>query len=154
MPFYYRVIDSSSVDPGIRERARAVLEQCKKALGLASVEIEWVIPVSEAEYRFASGLYKLEKAITESQGKSFSAPRVFSSEMNEFYGLSECLGQWGNKVKVRADIPLKEVLLSVAHELHHFHCSQIYRPPLTKVEHDAWEREAEGFALNIVNIPA
>jgi hypothetical protein len=38
----------------------------------------------------------------------------------------------------------------IAHESHHFHFSQIYRPPPTKAEHDAWEREAEGFAHKIV----
>jgi len=150
MSFYYRVIDDSSVDPEIRGRARAVLEHCKKALGLASVEIEWVVPVSEAEYRFASGLYKLEKSLTEAQGKSFTAPRVFETDPAEFFGQNACFGSWGNKVRVRADIPLKEVLLTVAHELHHFHFSQIYRPPFTKAEKDAWEREAERYAMSIL----
>jgi len=151
MPFFYREIDGADVDPLIRARARDVLEYCRKALGLAAVEIQWVWPASKEDYGFAQALMTVERAVAGLARDYREIKSVFCREEKEFSGQHTLWGSFGNKVQVRADIPLREVLMTVAHELHHYHYSQIYRPPRTAEESTAWERDAETFAKKTIS---
>jgi hypothetical protein len=147
-PFYFEEIAESEVSPKILEKAKRVLDYCQKMLGLRDIiKIHWITQTSSA---FASALEQLERALKKLAGESLEGePKAQREPEGEFFG--RVFSKRGDRiVMVRADLPLREVLLTVAHECQHVADHQIYRPPWTAEEKQVWELNAEAFAREVL----
>ena len=103
--FYYKEISGEQVDPGILRQAKIALGFCKKDLGLSgAVYIQWCRAVTKEDF----DLY----------GKDEDGYKKF---LVEFYGSTSAnkSSDIKNRILLRADIPPKDILYTLAHECRH-----------------------------------
>lgn len=145
-PFYFEEIDESEVSSKILEKAKRVLDYCQKMLGLSGIEIRWIRATSPLE----GGLEILDHMLARLAGDaSGDKPKAQRDPDGDFLG--RVFSKRGDRIfMIRSDVPLREVLLTVAHEADHERCHQIYRPPWTVEEKLAWEEHAEAFAREVL----
>ena len=153
--FYYREIDQSEVDPQKVKEAERVLCFCEEILSnLPKIKIAWCKEVDRNSYVFDDRLIQIQESLNRLSGNSSTkVNRKYHKENGSFMG--QCYGLTGSKEKgrmiwLRADIPLDQIGLTVAHECYHLHefgPYGKYRPPITEDENKAAEKRAEDFAI-------
>ena len=155
--FYYKEISESEVDRSKLGEAMRVLSYCKKALeNLPDIKIQWCKRVDEARYELDGSLVKLQVSLDRLAGRKSNLRGKYHAEDRPFFG--QCYGLTGSREKarlvlLRADIPLDQIGLTVAHEcfhLHEFGPLGKYRPPITAVENRGAEKRAENFAVETI----
>ncbi len=152
MPFYYKKIPEPDVELKVREQARMILEYCKKRLGLdpIPIKIQWIKKVDGSSAEFDMKLVELGTALRRLKGDYSEINKIYFKDDAEFWGQMKCYGPENNKILIRMDIPIKEIMLSIAHECQHVADNQTYRPPWTDEEKATWEKRAETFAQKIM----
>jgi len=123
--FAYRLVVAEDVPLQIRGIANRVLERCKQRLKMPEIEIQWI--------QWAP------KPKRGQRGYVRSAP---------MYGIVDSRP---NTIAVRWDIPLRDVMFTVAHEAHHLWFKKKLGEEYSyKNDEDMWEDTANGFAGGIV----
>jgi hypothetical protein len=150
MDFFYKRIDEADVDPEVLRRARSMLDYSKRMLGPVSIEIVWVIKVDRPAFEFADALAGAESLLRRSVHDYSAVETTFEKHREEFLGQTWGGGSKANKIFVRADIALREILVTIAHEAKHVHDYGIFRPPWSLEEKVAWEIRAEEFAREMM----
>lgn len=155
--FYYKKISEDEVDPQKVDETRRVLRHCERILSnLPNIKIQWCKETDEASYGFDNGLVRLQSILTRLAGNSSKVDRRYYKEDGLFIG--QCYRLTASKEKartvwLRADIPIDQIGLTVAHEcfhLHEFGPHGKYRPPLTKKEMEVAEKKADSFAREVM----
>jgi hypothetical protein len=115
--FYYKPVDEAAVPEKILTAAYRVLDYCQRKLRLADLEIRWLCKGQKNDDRVATFNYPI-------------------------YGTIE-----GHKIKVREDLPVSEIMKSIAHEAHHIWFAENLagKYPYDK-EEAMWESAANAFA--------
>lgn len=156
--FYFREIPLENVDPEMRRAAEKVFDYCRKILDLRDeVQIQWVVAANPKTAEFDELFVKIGMQLSRMAGGRIPAPEVrFRKDAAAFCGKTGTTSYLWNKILVRADIPKKEVLLTIAHELQHlaeFGPSGKFRPPSPYISEEttAADRRAEAFAVSIVD---
>jgi hypothetical protein len=148
--FFYKEISPEAVDSRVRAVAEKVLSYCKGALGLQDkIKIQWVEETDRASANLDNSFVKLEKALRRMIGDCSEVKILYRKDNSPFYGQMGGTGWLRDKIMVRADVQLREILLTVAHELKHisdFGPNGKYRPPLSPEECKLAEQRAEHFA--------
>jgi hypothetical protein len=153
--FYFREILVEKVDLEMRRAAEKVFDYCRKILDLCDeVRIQWVAAANPGTAEIDELCAKIGMLLSRMTDGRFPAPEVrFRKDAAAFCGETGTTSYLRGKILVRADIPKKEVLLTIAHELQHlaeFGPSGKFRPPYTSEETAAADRRAEAFAVSIV----
>ena len=153
--FYFREIPLEEVDPEMKRAAEKVFDYCRKILGLRDeVRIQWVVAANPITAEVDELFAKIEMQLSRMTDRRLPAPEVrFRKDAAAFCGETGTTNYLRGKILVRADIPKKEVLLTIAHELQHlaeFGPSGKFRPPYTSEETAAADRRAEAFAVSIL----
>ncbi|MDP2914918.1 MAG: hypothetical protein Q8O91_05650 [Candidatus Aminicenantes bacterium] len=144
-PFYFEEIDEGKVSPEILEKARRVLEYCRKRLELNPVGIQWVVQTPAFWGSLDHLEFKLKRLAGDSSGEK---PKTERDPDGGFFG--QASSKHPERIQVRADIPPREILLTIAHECDHLSFYQIYRSPWTAEEKQAWDKHAEDFAVRVL----
>jgi hypothetical protein len=98
---------------------------------------------------YSVGLAELELLVDKSAGKE---PGKSDYRRDVRGGFSGQTNLYTERMLIRADIPVREILLTIAHECQHVKDSMTYRPPLIAPEQRAWEDRAEGFARKAIEL--
>lgn len=142
MDFHYKEIDESEVDPSLRGRARAMLEHCMKTLGLPAIRIQWIVKVEKTSFEFAEGLAAAERLLKSALHDYSDTKSPYRKWREEFWGRANALSPSGReKILVRADIPERGILETIAHECHH-----VYGNIKSWSYWEPWEKLAEDFS--------
>jgi hypothetical protein len=146
--FFYRDVEPAELEPSVLAQAEAMLDYCKKALGLSGVplRIRWVAEIGEGVFKFDAALKGVEDLCCRMGAKRNDAPDKMHRNPDSFFGQTGGGLLERGVLKVRADIPEREILLTIAHECQHAADYEVYRPPWTDAEKKAWEDHAEAFA--------
>jgi len=145
--FFYREVSPGELDPGLLDRARVMLDYCKKTLGLHRVplRIRWIAEISEGAYQYDAALKNAEELCYRLAGKHYQTRGIMHRNPDSFSGQAGGGLLERGILTVRADIPEREILLTIAHECQHAADYEVYRPPWTEAEKAAWERHAKEF---------
>jgi hypothetical protein len=152
--FFYKEISSEEVDSYVRAVAEKVLSYCKGTLGLQDeVKIQWIEEADRASATLDESFVKLEKAMKRMTGDCSKVKILYRKDNSPFYGQMGGKTWLRDKIMVRADVPLREILLTIAHELKHlsdFGPNGKYRVPLSPEECKLADQCAEVFAGMII----
>jgi len=153
--FFYKEIGSEEVDSDIRAAAEKVLDYCKAALGLLDpVKIVWIREADQASAELDESFVKLEQALKAALGDRSEVRVLYRREDTPFYGQMGEKHWLRGKILIRGDVPMREIALTIAHELKHLAdfglLSGKYRPPYLEQEKKIAERRAEDFARTII----
>ena len=153
--FYFRETPPEEVEPGMRRAAERVFGYCRRVLDLRDdVRIQWVTAADPEAAEIDGLLIKIEVQLGRMTEGGLPDPGIkFRKDAAAFCGETGTTSYLRGKILVRADIPKREALLTVAHELHHlaeFGPNGKYRPPYTSEETRAADCRAEAFAVSIV----
>lgn len=102
MSFYYEKISEGRVESEILQQANIALDFCKRDLRLSNdIYIQWTRPASKEDFD--------------------KNPDRYGEALQEFYGsmIAGTLSSNKNRILIRADIPLDEILHTLAHECQH-----------------------------------
>ena len=145
-PFYFEEIDESKVPSEILEKARGVLNYCEKKLDLPEdIKIQWIVQTSA----FEGGLEHLDFMVKRLAGNS-SGDKPKSQRDPDGGFLGRFSSKYLDTIFVRADIPLREIILTIAHECDHVKFYQIYHRSWIVDENQYREKHAEDFAVRIL----
>jgi Zn-dependent peptidase ImmA (M78 family) len=152
--FYFRETPPEEVEPGMRRAAERVFGYCRRVLDLRDdVRIQWVTAADPEAAEVDELLIKIGVQLGR-MAEGLPDPGIkFRKDAAAFCGETGTTSYLRGKILVRADIPRKEVLLTIAHELQHlaeFGPNGKFRPPYTSEETAAADRRAEAFAVSIV----
>lgn len=153
--FYFRETPPEEVEPEMRRAAEKVFGYCRRVLDLHDdVRIQWVTAADPKTAEIDELLIKIGVQLGRIADGRLPAPEIrFRKDAAAFCGETGTTSYLRGKILVRADIPKKEALLTVAHELQHlaeFGPNGKFRPPYTSEETAAADRRAEAFAVSIV----
>lgn len=140
---WYRKMEPFEVEWRTRRLAEQVLAYAVRDLGLGTVVIQWVSPVSE---RDANQCNMRARAL---HGPFVSKRRLPCTETS-----IDAAG-WVNALQdgqlfLRADMDVDVLAHTILHEARHLWQGQRYRPPLTVSELEVTETDAERYAVEHV----
>lgn len=146
LAFLYSVTPASKVPQLVQDQAARMLNYCRKELGLGPVTISWI----EWELKRRTSrqvLFVRTRAIcgiaaTKGDGRSWSWPG--DGALTDRLLMRKLLaGAQGDVVFIRWDLPLREMLLTIAHEARHLW----YAAQGSTLDVGAEDAECEAFAL-------
>lgn len=150
LAFLYSVTPASKVPQLVQDQAARMLNYCRKELGLGPVTISWI----EWELKRRTSrqvLFVRTRAIcgiaaTKGDGRSWSWPG--DGALTDRLLMRKLLaGAQGDVVFIRWDLPLREMLLTIAHEARHlWHAAQG-----STLDVGAEDAECEAFAVRALN---
>jgi hypothetical protein len=153
--FFYKEIGEEEVPCHVRAVAEKVLDYCKAALELRDdVKIQWIREADQASAELDESFVKLEQALKAALGDRSEVRVLYRRDDTPFYGQMGEKHWLRGKILIRADVPMREIALTICHELKHFSDFGInsgkFRPPYLEEEKKIAERRAEDFARTII----
>ncbi|MDW7759448.1 MAG: hypothetical protein SCM96_02290 [Acidobacteriota bacterium] len=150
--FFYRMIEDNLVDFGRHWEAARGVELSRQLLPdlPRDIQIQWIREATKAEAEVDRLFVQTLTALRSLSGRGGDLPELrYHKDESGFWGQVGTKSFLKGKILLLSSMPFKEIIPTVAHECRHLADYELFRPPYTVEEKNAWEKRAVEFSREV-----